>query len=89
MKRGQYSESMIAQSGKADPANPGVELGRLCILHGYSVAEVTEVFGVTRTTVYNWFAGKTRPTALARPKLAALVNKLQRKPPPVLSDENE
>jgi len=84
-KRG-YSDQ-VRQSVQKNSANPlddncGVELGRLCILHGYSVVEVAEVFKVSRTTVYNWFHALSRPTKHLEPKVLALVTRLQEKPIP-------
>jgi len=89
MKRGQYSNRTITKSDAADPENLGVELGRLCILHKYSVVDVTEVFGVARMTVYNWFSGKNKPSRHLEKTVRTLVEKLRQKPIPVPSDENE
>jgi hypothetical protein len=46
---------------KADSKNVGVQLGRFCISREIPVTDVMEFFGVTKQTVYNWFAGKYEP----------------------------
>ena len=84
-----YSKKIKAQIESADSTSLGVELGRLCMLHGYSIREVAEVFEVTRPTVYNWMTNKYAPTKHLVSKMQALVNKLRSKPIPDLIDENE
>jgi len=84
-----YSKKIKAQIENADSTGIGVELGRLCMLHGYSIREVAEVFEVTRPTVYNWMTGKYAPTKHLLSKMQALVNKLRSKPIPDPIDENE
>lgn len=74
-----------------DPAlsGLGVELGRLCVLHNYSVTEVAEVLEVTRTTVYGWMLGKCKPTKRLEPSVVALVEKLRQLPTEVQTYEVE
>jgi len=67
----------------------GRELGRLCVLHGYTVLEIAGVFGVSRQTAYNWVLGRTYPSRYIRERVAQLVVKLKRKPIPIPLDENE
>lgn len=40
----------------------GVRLGLMCLERDVPVTEVAERLGVTRTTVYSWFVGKSDPT---------------------------
>jgi len=46
---------------RADPDSLGVRLGEYCIARSIPVMEVAEAFGVSRTTIYNWFCGVTSP----------------------------
>ncbi len=50
---------LISQIKRADKSLLGVRLGRLCTDEGIPVVQIAECFNVTRTTVYNWFTGKT------------------------------
>lgn len=56
-----YSARLIDLNKKADPKLLGVRLGKVCIKHGMSVAEVAELLSVSRQTVYNWFIGASNP----------------------------
>lgn len=47
---------------KADQRKIGVILGNLCIQHDIPVMVVADRMKVSRTTVYNWFIGKTEPS---------------------------
>jgi transcriptional regulator with XRE-family HTH domain len=60
MSRG-YSLHLVLLNNGADPSNLGVRLGRACIARDISVIQVAEELGVTRQTVYNWFAGASSP----------------------------
>lgn len=60
----------------------GVELGRLCKLHGYTMKEVAGTFGVSRMTVHNWFIGKHVPTQSLMPKVTKVLEHLREKPIP-------
>lgn len=61
-----YSQNLVEANKKANARSLGVALGRLCIRSGVSVAEISEMFGVSRMAVYNWFRGVSAP----RPELA-------------------
>lgn len=61
-----YSQSLVEANRSASAKSLGVALGRLCIRSNVSVAEVAEMFGVSRMAVYNWFRGVSAP----RPELA-------------------
>jgi len=56
-----YSQRVVQINRKADSKNVGVQLGRFCISREIPVTDVMEFFGVTKQTVYNWFAGKYEP----------------------------
>lgn len=57
-----YSLSLVEANKNASVrGNIGVRLGRKCIKHGISVSEVAKKLGVSRMTVYHWFAGRYTP----------------------------
>jgi transcriptional regulator with XRE-family HTH domain len=84
--RPKYTESIRKKISDPDATGLGVELGRLCMLHGYSVREVAETFKVSRVTAYNWITGRTKPTPCIRDDVEKLVERLKQKPIPI---ENE
>jgi predicted transcriptional regulator len=58
-----YSQNLVEANKKADAKSLGVALGRVCIAQNISVTEVSEVLGVSRATIYNWFEGLNYPYA--------------------------
>jgi|DEB19_MinimDraft_3_1074340.scaffolds.fasta_scaffold00221_4 hypothetical protein len=56
-----YSVRLIEQNRNADKQLLGVRLGRACIKSNTSVTKVSELLGVSRQTVYNWFSGVSNP----------------------------
>ena len=84
-----YSKKILERIQNSVSESAGVELGKLCIIHNYSVREVAEVFEVSRPTVYNWITGKTSPPKYLRSKIKALVAKLKLRPVPTLTHEDE
>ena len=68
MSRG-YSLRLRDLNRKAPSKLLGVRLGRVCIKHDVPVVVLAQRMGVTRQTVYNWFAGASSPN----PALASLV----------------
>jgi hypothetical protein len=56
-----YSQSLVLANKTASAKSLGVALGRLCIAKGISVKAISDTFGVSRMTVYNWFKGETKP----------------------------
>ena len=57
-----YTFRLASANKKADGRNPGVKLGRYCIANNIPVTDVAEQFGVSRQTIYNWFAGVHAPS---------------------------
>jgi hypothetical protein len=53
--------NLVYANRKADTKNPGVALGRHCVANDIPVLRVSEVLGVSRMTVYNWFSGAFWP----------------------------
>lgn len=88
MKKG-YQEATIARLQAAGVEGLGGELGRLCILHGYSVAEIAGAFEVSRQTAYNWILGVSQPSKHLRRRVQLLVDKLKEKPIPNVEPTNE
>lgn len=56
-----YTIRIVKANAKADSTSPGVKLGRFCISKDIPVHDVAASFGVSRMTVYQWFAGKWVP----------------------------
>ena len=56
-----YSIHLQKINKAGDRKRFGVRFGRLCISKDISVIEITQQLGVSRQTVYNWFAGKSEP----------------------------
>lgn len=56
------SHALVVALTEADGSLPWVELGRLCLAQGVSVAALARRLGVSRQTLYTWFFGKTVPT---------------------------
>jgi hypothetical protein len=56
-----YSAKVVALNREADKSNLGVRLGRACIKQDIPVSTVSDVLGVSRQTLYNWFMGKSSP----------------------------
>lgn len=57
-----YNTSLIDKNKNANGRTLGVRLGRLCIRRRIPVSLVSDVVGVTRQTVYNWFTGRSEPS---------------------------
>lgn len=66
-----YSQSLVLANKTASARSLGVALGRLCIAKGISVKAISNTFGVSRMTIYNWFKGEVNP----RPSLALKVQR--------------
>lgn len=75
----QFSQKIIDSLTDEGKEGVAIELGRVCLKHGYTVAEVADVFGVSRPTVYNWFNGMTKPSRRMREKIQKLIDRLNAK----------
>jgi transcriptional regulator with XRE-family HTH domain len=64
-----YSLRLRDLNRRASSKLLGVRLGRMCIKHDVPVKVLAQRMGVTRQTVYNWFAGTTSPN----PALISLI----------------
>ena len=60
-----YTLALVELNRQASQSKLGVKLGRACIKHNISVAEIAIDFGVSRTAVYNWFTGKSEPSSVS------------------------
>lgn len=69
-----YSTTLVRANGLAKQQLLGVRLGRVCIESGVSVARVAGHLGVSRQTVYNWFAGRRAPQKILTPAVQALLH---------------
>jgi len=67
-----YSSRLVQLNKKANKSNLGVLLGRKCIANNMEVIRVSEILGVSRMTIYNWFVGAHEPQA----KHEVAINKL-------------
>lgn len=52
-----YYSTTVRQRVRTGGQSPGLQLARLAVKHGYSVAEIATMTGASRQTVYNWYAG--------------------------------
>lgn len=56
-----YSQRIIDANSEANQSSLGVLLGKFCITRDIPVVDISEYFGVSKMTVYNWFTGKSSP----------------------------
>ena len=73
-----YSLNLVSLNKSASARSLGVKLGRMCIKHGVSVAEVADRLGVSRQIVYRWFSGKNKPSEQMAIKIEKLITQLER-----------
>lgn len=74
-----YSARLIKLNKQADSKQVGVRLGRVCIKHDVPVTAVASTLGVSRQTVYNWFAGESNPQNAVIDKVKRLLASLNSK----------
>jgi DNA invertase Pin-like site-specific DNA recombinase len=67
-----YDSLFIRKVEDADQKPVVLALADVCIEKNIPVAEVAELFGVTRATVYNWMTGLTTP----HPQYLAMMPKI-------------
>ena len=58
-----YSARIVKLNKAADKRRLGVALGRVAIEASVPVTEISDMLGVSRQTVYNWFIGSYDPQA--------------------------
>lgn len=68
-----YSTELIKQNKEAIKSNMGVRLGKVCIKNKISVITISKKLGVSRQTIYNWFAGVTSPQNVLLPSIKEFV----------------
>jgi hypothetical protein len=61
---------------RADQRLLGVQLGRICLKNDIPVVDVSEFFGVSRMTVYNWFKGTVVVSGKHAERMKKLIEKL-------------
>lgn len=57
MPRG-YGEKLLRELEGSQSDSLGVKLGRVCVAANLPAAYIAKTFGVTPTTVHNWFRGE-------------------------------
>lgn len=77
-----YSRKFVRKFNTLNSDSLGVRLAKLCMAHGYSAAEIAEVFDVSRQTVYNWMMDKRQPAIELHDKIKNLIARLEIKPLP-------
>jgi DNA invertase Pin-like site-specific DNA recombinase len=73
-----YDTQFIRRVEKANPHPEVLRLAHMCIDCEVPIAYVADLFGVSRSTVYNWMTGKTvpRPRHIAdMPEIVARLRK--------------
>jgi len=73
-----YDSLFIRKVEEADQPSAVLQLADVCIEKNIPVAEVAELLGVTRATIYNWMTGTTAPSPRYRaliPKITARLSK--------------
>lgn len=73
-----YTLRIKQKNDKADGKSIGVKLGRVCIELGVPVHNVAKTCKVSRTMVYNWFAGISVPRPEKEPMIRELIASLSK-----------
>lgn len=71
-----YSIKTARLNAEADDSTLGVQLGKACIEAAVPVMVVAARLGVSRQTVYNWFAGTHIPGPRSIPAIQAFLASL-------------
>jgi len=71
-----YSQRLADACSNAQSDSVGMMLGRLCIEHSIPVNDVAERFGVSRSTVYNWFWGVHQPKSSLKQQILPFIEQL-------------
>lgn len=73
-----YTTSIVKANAAADQSSLGVQLGKFCIKKDIPVSHVAEFFGVSRMTIYRWFAGDWVPREKHTAKIMEVMRKAKR-----------
>ncbi len=68
-----YTKRLSIRNKQADGSMLGVKLGRVCISKEVPVTVIATSLGVSRQTVYNWFAGVHKPNEELKELIKALI----------------
>ena len=71
-----YSLLTVEAIREADQRLLGVQLGQICLKRDIPVVDVSEFFGVSRMTVYNWFKGTVVVSGKHTERMKKLIEKL-------------
>lgn len=72
-----YTEAFVDEVRAAAQDKVGVKLALICIERDIPVVDVAEFLGLTRTTIYSWFRGRTNVPTKHFDKVQELVDKLK------------
>tara|TARA_R100000995_G_scaffold15774_2_gene6210 strand:+ start:399 stop:704 length:306 start_codon:yes stop_codon:yes gene_type:complete len=53
-----YSDKFLLGLQYADPNKLGIQLAQLCVKSNLPTMYLTDIFGVSRQSIHNWFRGK-------------------------------
>lgn len=73
-----YTIRIVKANAAADQSGLGVRLGKFCINKDIPVSHVAEFFGVSRMTIYKWFAGEWIPRKKHTAKIMEIMRKAKR-----------
>jgi len=68
-----YASAIIRANLEASTESLGVVLGRFCISKEIPVRDIAEYFGVSRMTIYKWFAGEWIPRQVHAKKIGTVL----------------
>ena len=73
-----YTIRIVRANAAADQNGLGVRLGKFCIDKDIPVSHVAKFFGVSRMTIYKWFAGEWIPRSKHTAKIMKTTRKAKR-----------
>ena len=71
-----YSQKLIEANKAANQQHIGVKLGKACIKKDVPVQVVCKMIGVSRTTIYSWFTGKSLVSVHYLPNIKSVLREL-------------
>jgi len=69
-----YTKAITDEVRSAPSDKLGVQLALACIKHNVPVTHVSTRLGLTRTTIYSWFRGRTNVPPKHREQVQALID---------------